>query len=294
MPIEFPMRGEEESLTPTIRAKMRGAFVQLPDGVVHYQIDGPEDGAVVVLVHGFTVPYFIWDPTFEFLTSQGFRVLRYDLYGRGFSDRPHTEYDLELFDRQLIKLLEILEVRHCLAVAGLSMGGEIAANFALQHPDMLEKLVLVDPAGFKMDVPFYLRLLLLPGVGELFFGLMGEERMKAMLSKDFYDPKLVEKFLEQYRPAMRFKGFKRAILSTIRSGMLESGEKIYRKLGERADLPVLLFWGEDDQTSPFKFSKVMVEAIPQVEFHPIAGTGHIPHYEKNDEVNPILLEFLNR
>jgi pimeloyl-ACP methyl ester carboxylesterase len=55
-----------------------------------------------VLIPGFSVPYVIWDPTFEDLVEKGFRVLRYDLFGRGYSDRPDAIYDLELFDRQLM------------------------------------------------------------------------------------------------------------------------------------------------------------------------------------------------
>ena len=83
------MRGETKRLTPEVRTGLPGNFIQLSDGVVHYELAGPEDAPVVVLVHGFSVPFFIWDPTFEGLSEAGFRVLRYDLYGRGFSDRPH-------------------------------------------------------------------------------------------------------------------------------------------------------------------------------------------------------------
>ena len=294
MPIEFPMRGEKDVLTPTTRTKLEGAFIQLPDGVVHYQLEGPEEAPTVVLVHGFSVPYFIWDPTFRALTSAGFRVLRYDLYGRGYSDRPHADYHLDLFDRQLVNLLDVLGIAHCRAVAGLSMGGIIAANFAVKHAEKLDKLVLVDPAGFPMEMPSVFRLLTLPGLGDLFFSMAGSKRIEQMLSKDFYDPRLVEKFIGLYRPPMRYKGFKRAILSTLRSGMLESGVDVYRQLGQMTGLPVLLFWGEEDQTVPFKFSQTLLECVPHAVFHPVSGTGHIPHYEKESQVNPILIEFLDR
>jgi pimeloyl-ACP methyl ester carboxylesterase len=76
--------------------------------------------------------------------------------------------------------------------------------------------------------------------------------------------------------------------------MLEHGEKIYRQLGQMPDMPVLLFWGRDDHAVPFKFSKKLVKAVPQVEFHPVFGAGHVPQVEKADEVNPVLLEFLQR
>ena len=293
MPIEFPMRGENKDLTPTVRAQLPGAFIQLPDGVTHYELGGPEGAPVVVLVHGFSVPYFIWDPTYEVLTAAGFRVLRYDLYGRGFSDRPHGEYDLALFDRQLVNLLDLLGIRQVLGLVGLSMGGIISANFANLHPEMLKKLILIDPAGFALEIPFMMKLLTAPGLGELFFSVAGKARMKALFSHDIFDPKLIEKFIEEYTPAMKYKGFKRAILSTVRSGLLESGEEVYSRLGQHKDLPVLLFWGEQDETVPFRYSQILLEAVPHAVFHSIANAGHIPHYEKTEEVNPILLEFLN-
>jgi pimeloyl-ACP methyl ester carboxylesterase len=292
MPLEFPMRGENEELTPTIRAKLPGAFIQLPDGVVHYEFEGPDDAPVVVLVHGFSVPYFIWDPTFAFLTNAGYRVLRYDLYGRGYSDRPHVSYNLELFDRQLVNLLDVMEVECCRAVIGLSMGGAISANFSVRHPEKVEKLGLFDPAGFSMEVPFLYKLLTMPGMGELFFSMAGNFTLENAMAGDFYDPALVEKFIERYRPQMRYKGFKRAILSTIRSGVVGNGEEVYKQLGQMKDLPVLLIWGEEDQTVPFMYSKTLLEAVPQAEFHPIKESGHVPHYENTDEVNPILVKFL--
>ena len=73
--------------------------------MTHYQLAGPPAVHTVVLVHGFSVPYYIWDPTFDGLVAAGFRVLRYDLFGRGWSDRPDARYDPNFFDEQLVQLL---------------------------------------------------------------------------------------------------------------------------------------------------------------------------------------------
>ena len=67
---------------------------------------GRPDGRVVVLAAGFSVPYYIWDPTFAALTGAGFRVLRYDYYGRGYSDRPAIPFTDEMYVRQLDELLQ--------------------------------------------------------------------------------------------------------------------------------------------------------------------------------------------
>jgi pimeloyl-ACP methyl ester carboxylesterase len=59
------------------------------------------------------------------------------------------------------------------------------------------------------------------------------------------------------------------------------------------DIPVLLVWGEQDDTVPFEHHRRLLKAIPQAQFHPIADSGHIPHYEHAEQVNPKILRFLN-
>jgi pimeloyl-ACP methyl ester carboxylesterase len=58
-------------------------------------------------------------------------------------------------------------------------------------------------------------------------------------------------------------------------------------------MPVLLFWGRNDQTLPFEQSRSILELVPRAQFHVIENCGHIPHYEKPDELNPILIKFLD-
>jgi len=293
IPFEFPMRGEITKLNAEIRAELPGEFISLLDGITHYQLDGPVDGPQVVLVHGFSVPYFIWDPTFEALVKAGYRVLRYDLFGRGYSDRPFVRNDQELFNRQLVDLLDALNLPTVDALLGLSMGGVITASFTASHPERVRRIGLFDPAGFPAEYPFYIRLLILPILGEIIFSLIGEKLFRKLAGNDFYDPTHIELFVDQYMLQMQYKGFRRSLLSTMRSGILESGLSIYQAVGE-LDMPVLLVWGEQDHTVPFTNSQTLIEAVPQAEFHPIANSGHIPHYENAAEVNPFLLEFLKK
>jgi len=287
----LPYLGETEELNEASRSKAPGSFVQLSNGCTHYELGGYQDGQPVVLVHGFSVPYFIWDPTFKFLTSSGLRVLRYDLFGRGFSDRPNLRYDIDLFCQQLRELLDTLGFER-VNLVGLSMGGPITASFTAQYPSRASKLVLIDPAGARpIFLAKVLKAALLPGFGELVLGLFGGEPIVKGLANDFFGPALVREFQDRYRVQLKYKGFKRALLSTMRSGMLGDFSSTYRKVGEQGT-PTLLFWGKDDKTVPFAQSKDMITAIPQAEFHAIDDCGHLPHYEKPDEANPLLLEYL--
>lgn len=278
---------ETKQLNNQTRAGLPGSFIELPDGVTHYELDGPEDGDKVVLVHGFTVPYFIWDPTFEALTQAGFRVLRFDLFGRGYSDRPYKRYDLNLFDKQLIDLLDVLGFDGPVHLLGLSMGGIITANFAGKHPEKVAKVGLIDPAGFSLRLGF----VKLPLVGEAILHLLSDKKLKDGIASDFFDRKYVDQFFTQFLPPTKYKGFRRAILSTIRSGVLTSGVEPYQTLGQTGR-PTILFWGEEDKTVLFKFSADVVNAVPGIEFHPVPEVGHLPHIEQADEVNIKLIEFL--
>jgi pimeloyl-ACP methyl ester carboxylesterase len=244
-------------------------------------------------VHGFSTPYFIFDNTFEFLVNSGFRVLRYDLMGRGYSDRPRVDYNIQLFVRQLKGLLDALKLSQ-INLVGLSMGGPITAAFIREYPEYASKHVLIDPAGAKqVSLPWILKALKMPIFGELALGLFGSVSMIKSIAADLFDPEAVEHFQTQYKIQMQYKGFKRAILSTMRNGMLDSFYETYARVGA-LQKSTLLFWGTNDTTVPFEYSKAILKAIPHAEFHAIENCGHIPHYEKPEIVNPILLEFLSK
>jgi pimeloyl-ACP methyl ester carboxylesterase len=289
----FPYLDETQELNETTREEAGGSFIALSDGVTHYELGGAESGDPVILVHGFSGPYFIFDTTFEFLVRSGFRVLRYDLFGRGFSDRPRTKYSIHLFVRQLKELLDAFGLKPANLI-GLSMGGAISAAFIDHYPDYVTRHILIDPAGARrVALPAIFKVLNLPVFGELAFGLFGSAGMLKGIASDMFNPQTVEHFQNQYKIQMKFKGFKRAILSTLRNEMLESFYETYTCVG-RMQKPTLLFWGVNDKTIPFEESKIILQAIPHAEFHAIENCGHIPHYEKPEIVNPILLEFLSK
>ena len=288
----FSIRPEAKELNDDTRRLTGGSFVSLSDGVTHYELSNNTRENTVVLVHGFSVPYFIFDPTFHFLSQRGFRVLRYDLFGRGFSDRPNTDYNVDLFVRQLTELLDALRLTRPVSLIGLSMGGPIAATFTARYSQHVEKLVLVDPAGGQpIALPKIVNLLTKPWIGETIFRLISNRRIVNTIAADFFDQKLIEEFQDRYLIQMQFKGFRRAILSTIRNNMLASFVDTYRKVGALRK-PVMLIWGRHDTTIPLMQSEGICAAIPNLEFHVIENCSHIPHYEKPEETNALLWEFL--
>ncbi len=290
---DFVYRGETRNLDNSARASARGSFIRLPSGCTHYELAGQDGRRPVILIHGFSVPYFIWDSTFAAMVAAGHRVLRYDLLGRGYSDRPHVRYDLGLFVQQLSELLDALRFAE-VDLVGLSMGGVIATRFTTRFPERVDRLILIDPIGTEpMPLSLLYRAALIPGISEAALGLFGTEDMINSLASDFFDPSEVERFRDQYRTQMQFRGFKRAILSTVRNGALKGSPESYEALG-RLDIPVLLIWGRDDRTLPVAQSEPILKCVPRLEFHVIDGAGHIPNVEKPDVVLPLLLEFIQK
>jgi pimeloyl-ACP methyl ester carboxylesterase len=237
-------------------------------------------------VHGFSVPYYIWDPTFDALTAAGFRVFRYDLYGRGWSDRPDVRYDPDLYDQQLVQLLDALNVTEPIDLVGVSMGGPIVANYATRHPASVRKVALYDPAYRKGSrPPWQLRS---PLMDDFVMDVQRGPTMASSQRDDFLHP---ERY--QYTTQMRYKGFRRALLSTMREFLPLDNTAAFEQLG-RSGKPVLLTWVRADQTVPFSLSDDVGKAIPQAEFHAIDDAAHVPFYERPEIVNPLLIGFLQR
>lgn len=276
------------------RAGTPGEYVALGDGIVHYEIAGPENAPAVVLIHGFSTPYFIWDGVFPAVVDAGYRAVRYDLYGRGWSDRPtNLDYDADLFDRQLMQLIEKLELKTPLTLAGVSMGGAISVIFAARHPELVRGVILVDPAGFPLPLPATAKLIRFPGVGEYLMRLLGDRTIRQGMATNFHDPAVLEAFAKKFEPQLQYEGFQYAQLSTLRHMPMQSLEAEYRALGESGK-PVLLVWGKQDQVIPFATHEKVLAAVPQAELLAVDDAGHVPQYETPEAVNPSVLEFLRK
>src|SRR5689334_917843 len=255
---------EHADLDAAARRGVPGKFVTLGDGVTHYDVQGPDSGQRVLLAHGFSVPSYIWDSTVTALVGAGFRVARFDYYGRGFSDRPNVRYTADLLDRQMLQLLDSLGWTGPVDIVGLSMGGPVTANFVGRHPDRVRSLTLVDPAsGPRTPPPVVFRV---PGLGPVLWQTFAVPGMAAGQSTDFVEPKRWPDWADRYRVQMQYRGFGRALLSTLseETGSLDS---VYARVGATGK-PVLLIWGKEDSTVSIKNADGVRKAIPQAQYHP--------------------------
>jgi pimeloyl-ACP methyl ester carboxylesterase len=270
---------ERSVLDETSRPKLPGHFIKLPDGTVHYETKGLESAQPVVLVHGFSVPYYIWDRNIDALAAAGFRAIRYDLYGRGYSDRPGKSYDLDLLVSQLYSLLESLHIDKQVDLVGLSYGAPVIAAFFVKYPEKVRKLCFIDPYVSRVS-PGRIFPLNIPLVGEY---LMAVLMVPLILPKsqpdDLYEPGRFPYWEAMYREQTKYKGFGRAILSTIRHMSEIDALSLYSVIGGKKS-PVLIIRGEEDKTVSYPEIEAARNAMPQTEFHSIARAGHVSNYER--------------
>jgi pimeloyl-ACP methyl ester carboxylesterase len=283
---------ETIELNDATRAAMPNeSFVKLSDGYTHYQWAGPENGQPVVLVHGAGTPMFIWDYQFEALAQAGFHVLRYDLYGRGLSDRPSV-YTADLYDRQLLELLDSLSIKTPVDLAGLSLGGAITVHFIDRHPERVRKFALFGAGLFKR-YPLSMRILSLPLVGEWIMKGFFDRAMKSNIQNLMRNPEKGREYWEKMSQQMRYKGFKRAMLAVSRDNSLCDLKPVYERVG-KSGKPGILFMGTDDRLASFAEHTQLQAAIPSLEFHAVQGAGHDMIFEAPEAVNLLLIEFLKR
>lgn len=279
------VNSEYLELDEAARQHAPGLFIELQDGTTHYDEGGPESRQTVILVHGFSVPYYIWDTTYVALVSAGFHVIRYDIFGRGYSDRPHALYNGDLFSRQLTDLIHELGLRTPVDVVGLSMGGAIVAHFTAENPELVRKVVLIDPMHESADGPALPKFIGEPVMAIQLLPTLAQGQMS-----DFLYPENYPAWADKYRVQMQYKGFRRAITSTIYEFMTEDHMAGYATMqadGKR----VKLIWGTQDRIIDIA-GAAEIQSVLDVDFMPVEDSGHLPHMEQADIVNPAIVEFL--
>ena len=264
-------------------------IVQLSNGFTYYKLGNKETNAIpVVLVHGFSVPSYIWDPTFELLSDKGYFVISLDLYGRGFSENVDEIYTDELFANQVIELLQKLNIDSA-KFLGLSNGGRVISKIADINPSIVEELIYVASSGFK-----YVEELNDKSVSEIEVSNFIKNNYPTISEGQLLDFKYPEKHFGwdiKYEELLKYKGFAKALISTRKNHY--TMDNIHIKI-QNSDIPVSTIWGDSDQVVLYKdFEKRIDSILPKRKEFFILDSGHLPHMENPNEFNKILLSILN-
>lgn len=288
-------RGGTLELTDAERAKKQGSFIPLPSGITHYELKG--GGEAVVLVHGYATPYYIYDKLFDIFVSKGYKVLRYDLLGRGYSERVEKDYTPQLFAEQLDELTSAVLGGEKFMLVGTSMGGGICACYFKEHPEKVKKLVLLAPAGMDtFKPPIYMKLCRHKGVGTLLFNKVAGAMLLKKCSSELYNVGDDEKdyYQKNFADAYMYKNFLKCTLSSLRNTILNTQEtmKGYGAVGA-SGIPVLCVWGTADKTMPYYQHTRLLEVCKQTKLITYENSGHIFVFDEGKRTAEDILEFFN-
>ena len=265
------------------------AFIELSEGFTYYrmtardQCDTPD-----VLVHGFSVPSYIWEPTYDFLAGKGRCVIMLDLYGRGFSDNPDVAYTDTLFATQVLELLDALGVERA-SFFGLSNGGRVVSQIAGLAPARVTRLVYVASSGFRDVTRAADTSVSQDEIDEL---IEKYSELPAGQLSDFKDPTNFQDWDDKYAELLVHKGFARALISTRKNHDSEELDRIHASL-QTSNIPVATIWGDSDTVVVYAgFADKIERLLPKRQEFFITDSGHLPHMENSDQFEAALTTIL--
>jgi pimeloyl-ACP methyl ester carboxylesterase len=288
--VEYEYLTKNKSFVENLNIESNSAFISLSDGFTFYSQDN-EDVATtpVLLIHGFSVPSYIWDPTFTLLSKKGYHVISLDLYGRGFSENVDSAYTDELLANQVIELMKNLEIDSAKLV-GLSNGGRVISKVAELRPEMVHSLIYVASSGFRL-------------INEVEDKFVTEQEVEEFINNryptiskgqldDFKYPENHKRWDQKYEELLKYKGFAKALLSTSKNHY--TMDAIHKNI-QQSDIPVYTIWGDSDQVVIYdEFEKRIDAILPKRKEFFILESGHLPHMENPEQFNNILLSILNK
>ncbi|MEL6682162.1 MAG: alpha/beta hydrolase [Pseudomonadota bacterium] len=258
---------------PDQRRNAAGGFADLSLGVTHYRWVGPARGPVAVLIHGLASPQIAMEGLAEGLGRMGYRVLTYDLYGRGLSDAPEGRQTRKFFVGQLSELLAEQNVKEEITFVGYSMGGAIAAAYAAENPHRINRVILVAASGIVTNESRFSKFCrTIPMLGDWWHGMFVQRRILKAIPVESDSP-YVERVLAAQRQELSRRGYLPAILSSRRGMLAASGYKDHRKLA-REDVPVIAIWAEKDLIIPISALGVLAQWNRAARQEVVADADH--------------------
>ena len=281
--------------TPTTVARMAeapGEIAHLPQGPTHYRWSGPEDGPIIVCIHGLSTPSYIFAATERCLTSLGFRVLTYDLYGRGYSARASGRQTAGFFVAQLKALLKHQDVHERVSLLGFSMGAQIAAAYAAKEDGKVARMVFVAPAGLVPTVtggrsPLWTA----PLVGDWMTRVAGGVELRRELIEHRSIATVIPNLEDRQAAETRLRGFLPALLSSRRHLLSRSSIPHHKRIANDIT-PVLAIWGTEDPVIPLTAMGEFAKANPDAHHVQIRGAGHNLLQTHPKDVAEALTDFL--
>ncbi|NBD15168.1 MAG: alpha/beta fold hydrolase [Cyanobacteria bacterium] len=269
-----------------------------------YTVQG--EGQPLLLIHGFGASIGHWRKNIPVLADAGYQVFALDLLGFGGSEKPALDYSVELWQQQLYDFWAS-HINQPTVFVGNSIGGLLALMMMTEYPELTAGGVLINSAGglnhrpeelqFPLNVVMgtFTKLVSTPGIGEFVFNQVRRKSQIRNTLKQVYRDRaaITEELVDLlYLPSCD-PGAQNVFASVLSA---PPGPKPDNLLPHR-QCPLLVLWGEDDPWTPIQGAKIYQDLSQNdrdVEFYPIPQAGHCAHDEKPEQVNQLMLNWLNR
>lgn len=268
-------------------------FVAVDGAQIHYQEFGDPSGPTIILIHGYTASVYVWKSSAPILADAGFNVIAIDLLGFGYSDKPASfDYSIQSQARMVSRFMDRLGIGKA-TIAGSSYGGAVAATIALDSPERVEKLILVD-AVINDDVKNHpvLRLAAIPGIGEVITPFLSDSRlflryrMHSTLARANHNLITKDRIDSIRRPLKAADGH-RSLLATSRNWSANRIEQDAHLINH----PTLIIWGEEDNVISIENGYKLHDAILNSRFVVLKDCGHVPQEERSELFTDLVAEF---
>ena len=269
-------------------------FVTVDGMQFHLRDEGPrDDPAPIVLLHGTSASLHTWEGWAAGLRQQR-RVITFDLPGFGLTGpAPDADYSIEAHVRHVVAVLDHLGVVHCV-LGGNSLGGAIAWAVAAAHPDRVDRLILVDAAGYPVastSVPIGFRLARHPLLAPLMNRILPRSMVESSVRNVFGHPERVTPELVDRYFAMTVRaGNRQALIQRMAQPRWGADTAVLKTLRQ----PTLIIWGGQDRLIPLAAGDRFDADIPESSMVVFDDLGHVPQEEDAARTLPAVLEFLAR
>ena len=260
-----------------------GNFIKLNKGYTYYEYDNKDSNNALIFIHGFSVPSYIWDETYYSAIKKGYKVVRMDLYGRGYSSNLDIDYTDDLFANQVIELLNELKIKKA-TLLGLSNGGRVISKIAYLKPEIVDKLVYVSASSFQDHNPSLDKSVSGKEIND-FIRNQYPTISKSQL-RDFKYPENFKGWDTKYEKLLQYEGFARALISTRKNHV---NLDIENKYINDSKIPFYTLWGDSDSAVVYNnFKEKLNKLMPRRVEYFISESGHLPNMENKKEFEDLL------
>jgi len=279
-------------------ANPQSEYVDLPGEIrMHFRDQGKADGPTLLMVHGYSASLYTWEPIIPILADR-YRIVTIDLPGHGLTRAPAGYTPSIAGYVETIEAFAAAKNLSHFTIAGSSMGGHTAWEYALAHPERTEGLILVDAAGWPEEraegerTPLVFQLLANPLARTVLRDLDNSALMRSGLENSFADPALVDdEMVSRYVELSRAPGHRGILMALFAP---DARREATPEILGAISTPTLILWGESDALIPSAHARQFAAAIPGAELITWTDVGHLPQEENPSATAEAIGDFLSR